>query len=86
MVCHKDKEFTNKDGFTTNRIEGFWGGFKRMVFGTYHMVNRSYLSRYIDESAFRYNTKELTEGQRFELMFDIAFGKKCLYCNVKMGC
>ena len=55
-----------------------------MVFGTYHMVNRSYLSRYIDESAFRYNTKELTEGQRFELMFAIAFGKKCQYCNVKM--
>ena len=84
VVCHKDREFTNKEGFTTNRIEGFWGGFKRMVFGTYHMVNRSYLSRYIDESAFRYNTKELTEGQRFELMFDIAFGKKCQYCEVKM--
>ena len=31
VVCHKDKEFTNKAGFTTNRIEGFWGGFKRMV-------------------------------------------------------
>ena len=56
-----------------------------MVFGTYHMVNRSYLSRYIDESAFRYNTKELTEGQRFELMFNIAFGKKCKYCKVKMA-
>ena len=85
-MCHKDREFTNKDGFTTNRIEGFWGGFKRMVFSTYHMVNRIYLSIYIDESAFRYNTQELTEGQRFELMFDIAFGKKCLYCNVKMWC
>ena len=85
VVCHKDREFTNKDGFTTNRIEGFWGGFKRMVFGTYHMVNRSYLSRYIDESAFRYNTKELTEGQRFELMFDIAFGKKCSYVDVKLA-
>jgi transposase-like protein len=83
VVCHKDKEFTNKEGFTTNRIEGFWGGFKRMVFGTYHMVNRSYLPRYIDESVFRYNTKELTEGQRFELMFDIAFGKKYSWSQVR---
>ena len=33
----------------------------------------------------KYNTKELTEGQRFELMFDIAFGKKCLYCDVKIA-
>ncbi len=49
------------------------------------MVNKSYLSRYIDESAFRYNTKELTEGQRFELMFDIAFGKKCQYSEVKLS-
>ena len=55
-----------------------------MAFGTYHMVNRGYLSRYIDESAFRYNTKELTEGQRFELMFDIAFGKKYSWNQVKM--
>ena len=83
VVCHKDREFTNKEGFTTNRIEGFWGGFKRMVFGTYHMVNRSYLPRYIDESVFRYNTKNLTEGQRFELMFQIAFGKKYSWNQVK---
>ena len=85
VVCHKDKEFTNKEGFTTNRIEGFWGGFKRMVFGTYHMVNKNYLSRYIDESVFRYNTKKLTEGQRFELMFAIAFGKRCQYSEVKVN-
>jgi hypothetical protein len=28
--------------------------------------------------------KKITEGQRFELMFDIAFGKKCQYSQVKM--
>ena len=83
VVCHKDREFTNKDGFTTNRIEGFWGGFKRMVFGTYHMVNKSYLPRYIDESVFRYNTKEMSEGDRFELMFQIAFSKACHYDKIK---
>jgi hypothetical protein len=83
IVCHKDREFTNAEGFTTNRIEGFWGGFKRMVFGTYHMVNKSYLPRYIDESVFRYNTKEMSEGDRFELMFQIAFSNICHYDKVK---
>ena len=83
VVCHKDREFTNAEGFTTNRIEGFWGGFKRMVFGTYHMVNRSYLPRYIDESVFRYNTKEMSEGERFKLMFDIAFRHCCDYSQVR---
>ena len=86
VVCHKNREFTNNEGFTTNRIEGFWGGFKRMVFGTYHMVNRSYLPRYIDESVFRYNTKEMSEGDRFELMFQIAFGKKCSWNQTKITC
>lgn len=85
VVCHKDREFTNKNGFTTNRIEGFWGGFKRMVFGTYHMVNRSYISRYIDESVFRYNTKEMSEGERFKLMFDIAFRHCCDYSQVRLN-
>lgn len=84
VVCHKDREFTNKEGFTTNRIEGFWGGFKRMVFGTYHMVNKSYLPRYIDESVFRYNTKEMSEGDRFKLTFQIAFGKKYSWNQVRM--
>jgi len=48
------------------------------------MVGSHYLPRYIDESVFRYNTKEQTEGQRFELMFRIAFGCKCSYSMVKM--
>lgn len=84
VVCHKEREFS-KNGFSTNRIEGFWGGFKRMIFGTYHMVNRSYLPRYIDESVFRYNTKELAEGGRFELMFAIAFGKKCSWNQARLA-
>ena len=29
--------------------------------------------------------KELTEGQRFELMSDIAFGKKCQYSEVRLN-
>lgn len=62
-------------GNSTNGIEGFWGQFKRMVFGTYHFVTKRYLQRYIDEAVYRFNTKELTVSDRFVDMFSAAIGK-----------
>lgn len=64
FVCHSEKEFT-VGSFTTNAIEGFWGHFKRVVFGTYRFVSTAYVERYIDEAVFRFNTKELKESERF---------------------
>lgn len=69
--------------FTTNGIEGFWGHFKRVIFGTYHFVSKTYLERYIDEAIFRFNTKELKESDRFSHMFEKAIGN-CYYKDVKM--
>lgn len=65
------KEYS-KDGVTTNRIEGFWGHFKRMVFGIYHFVSKEYLQRYIDEAVYRYNTRKISESLRFTDMFNKA--------------
>ena len=83
FVCHGNKEFT-VGSFTTNGIEGFWGHFKRVVFGTYHFVSKTYLDRYIDEAVYRFNTKEQSESQRFGYMFSKAIGN-CYYCDVKMS-
>lgn len=55
FVRHGEKEFV-VGCYSTNGIEGFWGHFKRMVFGTYHFVSKAYLERYIDEAVFRFNT------------------------------
>ena len=74
FVCHSEKEFT-VGSFTTNGIEGFWGHFKRVIFGTYHFVSKAYLERYIDEAVFRFNTKEMKEANRFSLMFEKSIGK-----------
>ena len=60
---------------TTNGIEGFWGHFKRVVFGTYHFVSKMYLERYIDETVYRFNTKEMKGGDRFAYMFKKAIGR-----------
>ena len=46
-----------------------------MVFGTYHFVTKKYLQRYIDESVYRFNTKELKASDRFADMFAAAIGK-----------
>jgi len=82
FVCHSDKEYTI-GSFTTNGIEGFWGHFKRVVFGTCHFVSNAYLERYIDEAVFRFNTKEMDESARFAHMFKAAIGY-CDYKAVKM--
>lgn len=81
VVRHNRKEFA-VGSLSTNGIEGFWAHFKRMVFGTYHFVKKSYLDRYIDEAVFRFNTKEKNESDRFLLMFEKSIGK-CQYKDVK---
>ena len=83
FVCHSEKEFT-VGSFTTNGIEGFWGHFKRVVFGTYHFVSKAYLERYIDEAVFRFNTKEMKESDRFGYMFSKAM-ETCYYKDVKFS-
>ncbi|MBL4662156.1 MAG: IS1595 family transposase [Flavobacteriaceae bacterium] len=51
----------------TNTIENFWSTLKRGINGIYHHVSEKHLERYLDEYANRYNTRDLTSQQRFEL-------------------
>lgn len=83
FVRHGEKEFV-VGSYSTNGIEGFWGHFKRMVFGTYHFVSKIYLERYIDEAVFRFNSKEMDESVRFSYMFSKAMGT-CYYKDVKIS-
>lgn len=83
FVHHGTKEYTI-GCFSTNGIEGFWGHFKRMVFGTYHFVSKAYLERYINEAVYRFNTREMKESERFTFMFRQAIGR-VRYSDVKMA-
>ena len=42
VIQHGLRMYSNGNGVTTNSIEGFWGHFKRMVFGIYHFVSKRY--------------------------------------------
>ena len=61
VIQHGLRMYSNGEGVTTNSIEGFWGHFKRMVFGIYHSVSKLYLQRYIDEAVYRWNTRKASE-------------------------
>lgn len=64
-VNHKMKEFVRGD-VHTNSIEGAFGLFRRTIIGTYHKISPKHLSRYCDEFEYRYNTRIIKDGQRFE--------------------
>ncbi len=82
IIRHGMKEYC-RGNVTTNRIEGFWAHFKRMVFGMYHYVSREYLQRYIDEAIYRYNTRKNSESWRFADMFRKGI-RVCSYEDVRM--
>ncbi|MDQ1611420.1 MAG: hypothetical protein QOG00_1351 [Pyrinomonadaceae bacterium] len=70
----------------TNGIENFWSLLKRGIKGTYVSVEPFHLFRYLDEQAFRFNTRKGKDADRFveavgsiagkRLTFDELTGKK----------
>jgi transposase-like protein len=64
----------------TNGLENFWSLLKRGINGTYVSVEPFHLFRYVDEQAFRYNTRKgMTDAERFELLCTKITGKRLTY-------
>ena len=70
IVNHAAKEYVNIDNrnIHSNTIEGFWSLFKRGIIGIYHFTSRKHLQKYVDEFTFRYNSRNVTDNIRFNLM------------------
>lgn len=64
VVLHSKRIYC-VDGFHTNSIEGFWSHIKRGVLGIYHMVSKKHLPKYCKEFVFRYNTRKISDIERF---------------------
>jgi transposase-like protein len=66
-VNHREKEYVRKEDIKvhTNSIEGFWNILKKQINGIHHFVSPKHLSRYCNESAFRYNNRETLHDERF---------------------
>ena len=65
VVNHSSQEFVNANAYT-NTLECVWGILKRGILGIYHFTSKKHLQAYIDEFVFRYNTRQMTEQDRFK--------------------
>ena len=63
----------------TNGLENFWSLLKRTIGGTYVSVEPFHLHCYLDEQAFRYNERKITDGERHDLLTTQVGGKRLTY-------
>jgi transposase-like protein len=84
-VNHTLGQYGYEGGVHINTMEGFWTGLKKTVGGTYYSVSRKHLQRYCDEVSFRYNTRNLTNAERFEVAIS-KIGKKLSYSRLVGNC
>jgi transposase-like protein len=63
-VNHSEMEFRNGIAYT-NTVEGFFSCLKRSIIGIYHNVSPKHLQRYCTETSYRFNTRKITDKERF---------------------
>lgn len=77
-VCHSAKEYVRGD-VHDNTAESFFAGVKRGLNGIYHAVSKRHLHRYMSEYEFRWNGRELTDGERTVAAIRASEDKRLLY-------
>jgi len=81
VVINHAVEYVNGQ-IHTNGIENFWALLKRSLGGTYVSVEPFHLFRYIDEQAFRYNNRKLSDAQRFDIATRGMVGKRLTFAEL----
>lgn len=66
-VNHSAKLYVNSKAHT-NGLENFWSHLKRGIDGIYHWCSVKHLQYYVDEYALRYNSRDFTTFDRFNLV------------------
>lgn len=84
-VVHTDGQYVSKDGLAhTQTVESFFAIIKRGITGSFHSVSEQHLQRYVDEFAFRWNTRSslgIEDTERAALAIKGAHGKRLTYRN-----
>jgi transposase-like protein len=70
----------------TNSLENYFSLLKRTLRGTYVAVEPFHLTKYIDEQAYRFNTRDLNDSQRFVLALAKVAGRRLTYEQLTMAC
>ena len=77
VIDHAEKYVDGK--IHTNGVENYWSLLKRAIKGTYVSVEPFHLFRYLDEEAFRFNSREMSDSERFRLAVGAIEGKRVTY-------
>jgi hypothetical protein len=66
----------------TNGLENYWSLLKRTIKGTYVSVEPFHLFRYLDEQAYRFNSRKMTDAARFAEAVARVTGKRLTYASL----
>ena len=77
-TCHSAREYVRGE-VHSNTVEGFFSIVKRGINGIYHAVSKEHLHRYMSEFEFRYNNRELDDGDRTAAAIKASEGKRLMY-------
>jgi len=80
-VNHNAGEYARGE-ITTNTIEGFFGIFKRGIYGTYQHISSQHLERYTTEFDFRYNnrtSRSVSDVELADMLLKGISGKRLTY-------
>ena len=78
-VNHSAKEYVRGVFHHTNTAENFFSIFKRGVIGTYHHMSEAHLGRYCAEFDLRYNTRDMSDGERAAEILKGGIGRRLTY-------
>jgi transposase-like protein len=88
-VKHGAKEYVKKleSGLSvhTNTAESFFAILKRGHYGIYHQMSKRHLPRYCCEFGFRWNHREVSDGERMVSVIEGMSGKRLMYRAPKNG-
>jgi transposase-like protein len=62
-INHSIRKYVTGD-ISTNTVESYFALLKRGVHGVFHHISKKHLAKYCDEFSFRWNFREVTDGQR----------------------
>lgn len=79
-VNHSADEYARLGGFVhVNTAESFFALIKRGVYGSFHAVSEQHLHRYVDEFAFRWNHRKISDAERTGEALKGISGKRLTY-------
>jgi transposase-like protein len=83
-ITHSDGEYVRKTPsgdmlVTTNTAESFFALLKRGHYGIFHQLSKKHLHRYTSEFSFRWNHRQVTDGERMVAAIQGAEGRRLMY-------